>query len=111
MFKDCGGMFAVADHYYSFILSHQQGHISTIYLFLPEEAMPCDDSQQDVKDYRARWADFTKLAGESFVNVKTPCMLIKDISFEVELLIQRDTKIYRLCQGRSLLVSVPPLYQ
>lgn len=38
MLKDCGGMFGVVEHYFSYIVAHKLGLVATNHLFLPETA-------------------------------------------------------------------------
>jgi hypothetical protein len=78
MFKDCTGMFSVADYYYSCILSYKSRHLSTNHLLLPDEAKPIDDESR-VKYRRVQWIVAMKFAGECLESVKTPKMLLTSI--------------------------------
>jgi hypothetical protein len=92
IFKDCGGMFGVADHYFSYMVAHKPNVMVTNHLLLPKGAKAVD-SPNDVHDYRALWGHALEFAGESLLSVKTPKTLIMSI---VHAIIGNNQTLYSI---------------
>jgi hypothetical protein len=78
LFKDCDGMFGVANYYFSYMVAHKPNVMITNHLLLPKRIKAIGD-QNIIPDHRALWGHALDLAGESLLSVKTPRMLIMSI--------------------------------
>ena len=86
LLRDCGGMFGVPKHYYSFRVHHEDGCPTTNHLFLPSPSENADDFRWDLfpgppesPEYRSLLGHVIAFAGHSLVTAKDLPSLIRAV--------------------------------